>query len=98
MNLLRRRLLVDESLAEVGGSLIFGPTKSHAARSIAVVNGSGSVGQMLAPLLVNWFAQTFGWENLFNLFLITSLIAAAIVAVHWNDENGNAQEEAVLEA
>lgn len=71
---------------------------SHAARSIAVVNGSGSVGQMLAPLLVNWFAQTFGWENLFNLFLITSLIAAAIVAMHWNDENDNALEEAVLEA
>jgi sugar phosphate permease len=50
------------------------------ARAIAAVNGAGSVGQMLSPLLVTWFARHYGWDNLFNLFLITSLIAAAIVA------------------
>jgi sugar phosphate permease len=71
---------------------------THAARSIAVVNGCGSIGQMLAPLLVNWFAQTFGWENLFNLFLVTSLIAAAIIAPRWNDETGDEPEEAVQQA
>jgi len=71
---------------------------THAARSIAVVNGAGSVGQMLAPLLVNWFAHTFGWENLFNLFLITSLIASAIVARHWNDETREAVEETAVVA
>jgi sugar phosphate permease len=49
-------------------------------------------------LLVNWFAHTFGWENLFNLFLLTSLIAAAIVAPHWNDETGEALEEAAIAA
>ena len=37
-------------------------------------------------LLVTWFARYYGWDNLFNLFLITSLIAAAIVAPRWNDE------------
>ncbi len=68
---------------------------SHAARAIATVNGAGSVGQMLAPLLVTWFAHRFGWDNLFNLFLITSLIAAAIVASRWNDESGDAAEEAL---
>jgi sugar phosphate permease len=57
-----------------------------AARAIAAVNGAGSVGQMLSPLLVTWFARHYGWDNLFNLFLITSLIAAAIVAPRWNDE------------
>ncbi|WP_263356852.1 MFS transporter [Acidicapsa ligni] len=55
------------------------------ARAIAAVNGAGSVGQMLSPLLVTWFARHYGWDNLFNLFLITSLIAAAIVAPRWND-------------
>jgi integrase len=34
VDLLRRRLLVSESLAEVSGSLLFGPTKSHAQRSV----------------------------------------------------------------
>jgi len=56
------------------------------ARAIATVNGVGSVGQMLSPLLVTWFARHYGWDNLFNLFLITSLIAAAIVARRWNDD------------
>lgn len=34
VNLLRRRLRVDESLAEIGGRLIFGPTKTHSARTV----------------------------------------------------------------
>ena len=55
-------------------------------RAIAAVNGAGSVGQMFAPLLVTWFARHYGWDNIFNLFLITFLIAAAIVAPRWNDE------------
>ena len=59
---------------------------SCSARAIAAVNGAGSVGQMLSPLLVTWFARHYGWDNLFNLFLITSLIAAAIVAPRWNDD------------
>jgi sugar phosphate permease len=59
---------------------------SCSARAIATVNGAGSVGQMLSPLLVTWFARHYGWDNLFNLFLITSLIAAAIVAPRWNDD------------
>lgn len=34
VDLLGRRLIVTESLAEVGAELIFGPTKSHAERSV----------------------------------------------------------------
>lgn len=34
VDLLHRRLRVDTSLAEVGGMLIFGPTKSHAALTV----------------------------------------------------------------
>lgn len=34
VDLTRRRLIVTESLAEVGGELTFGPTKSHAERSV----------------------------------------------------------------
>lgn len=60
---------------------------SHAGRAIAAVNGAGSVGQTLAPLLVTGFARHYGWDNLFNLFLITSLIAATIVAPRWNQES-----------
>jgi integrase len=34
VDLLRRRLLISESLAEVGGQLTFGPTKTHAQRAV----------------------------------------------------------------
>lgn len=47
---LRRRLLIQESLAEVSGRLIFGPTKSHARRSIPIPT---SVVEMLNPLLAD---------------------------------------------
>jgi len=70
---------------------------SCSARAIAAVNGAGSLGQMLSPLLVTWFASHYGWDNLFNLFLITSLTAAAIVAPRWNDEAGNLTPE-IIEA
>jgi sugar phosphate permease len=66
---------------------------THAARAIAVANGAGTVGQMLAPLLVTWFAARFGWENLFNLLLITSLIAGAIAATRWNEGAAPVVEE-----
>jgi integrase len=32
VDVLRRRLHIEESLAEVGGRFVFGPTKSHATR------------------------------------------------------------------
>ena len=34
VDLLHRRLEVTESLAEIGGNLVFGPTKTHAARKV----------------------------------------------------------------
>lgn len=34
VDLLPRRLVISESLAEVGGQLTFGPTKTHAQRSV----------------------------------------------------------------
>jgi integrase len=34
VDLLRRRLVVEQSLAEVRGVLLFGPTKTHAARRV----------------------------------------------------------------
>jgi sugar phosphate permease len=54
-------------------------------RAIAAANGAGSLGQMFAPLLVTWFAHRYGWDNIFNLFLVTFMIAAVIVAPRWND-------------
>jgi integrase len=48
VDLLRRRLVVAESLAEIRGNLLFGPTKSHATRSLPV---PGRILQELEELL-----------------------------------------------
>jgi sugar phosphate permease len=56
-------------------------------RAIAFVNGVGSVGQMFSPYLVTRFAHHYGWDNLFNLLLVTSLVSAGIMARYWNYNN-----------
>lgn len=58
-------------------------------RAIAFVNGVGSIGQIFSPYLVTRFAHHYGWDNLFNLLLITSLVSAGIMARYWNYSNAN---------
>lgn len=84
------------------GILIYGPDalmvstavlesvpSSVSGRAIAFVNGVGSVGQVFSPYLVTRFAHHYGWDNLFNLLLVTSLISAGIMARYWNYSNAN---------
>jgi integrase len=40
VDLTRRRLVVTESLAEIGGEMTFGPTKSHAERTVRLTGAS----------------------------------------------------------
>jgi sugar phosphate permease len=59
----------------------------EAGRALAFVNGVGSIGQMFSPYLVTRFAHHYGWDNLFNLLLVTSLVSAGIMARKWNHSN-----------
>ena len=81
------------------GILIFGPDvlmtstavleavpREQAGRASGFVNGVGSLGQMLSPLLVTLCARWFGWNSIFNLFLFCSLVAACLLARRWNDK------------
>jgi integrase len=42
VDLLRRRLVIEESLAELGAELIFGPTKTHSVRRVPLTVGLAS--------------------------------------------------------
>ncbi|HEY1741978.1 MAG TPA: MFS transporter [Granulicella sp.] len=79
------------------GILIFGPDvlisstavleavpPEQAGRASGYVNGVGSLGQMLSPLLITLCIRWFGWNSIFNLFVVCSLIAAALLAKRWN--------------
>jgi sugar phosphate permease len=49
-------------------------------RAAGFVNGIGSLGQALSPLLITLFVSHLGWTKLFDLFVFFALIVGAICA------------------
>lgn len=59
--------------------------KNHgAAMAAGLINGVGSAGQLLSPLAVAYISGKFGWDALFELFVIVALIAALLLILKWN--------------
>jgi sugar phosphate permease len=40
---------------------------------------------MVSPFIVSGFVQRFGWDSLFNLFVICALIAGTLLALRWDE-------------
>jgi OPA family glycerol-3-phosphate transporter-like MFS transporter len=55
-----------------------------AATAAGFINGVGSIGQMCSPLLVAYVADAYGWDYLFYLFVIFSLVGGSLLATKWN--------------
>jgi sugar phosphate permease len=53
------------------------PREQH-GRAVGFVNGIGSIGQAISPLLATLFVTHFGWNKLFDLFVFFTLISGAI--------------------
>lgn len=56
------------------------PDELH-GRAVGFVNGIGSIGQIVSPLLATLFVEQFGWSKLFDLFVFLTLISGAICTV-----------------
>jgi sugar phosphate permease len=56
------------------------PEEQH-GRAVGFVNGIGSIGQALSPLLATLFVAHFGWNKLFDLFVFFTLISGAICMI-----------------
>jgi sugar phosphate permease len=54
------------------------------ATAAGIVNGVGSIGQLLSPLIVGYVAYAYGWDRVFSLFVVFALAGAAILATQWN--------------
>ncbi len=81
------------------GILTFGPdalmsgaaamdlgSQEAAGMASGVINGLGSAGQAVSPLIVAALSQgALGWNGLFTLFALASLAAAGLMALKWND-------------
>lgn len=66
-----------------------------AALAAGLINGVGSAGQLLSPLVVAYFSEKYGWNALFGLFVIVALAAASLLIFKWN--YGKENQEAELE-
>jgi sugar phosphate permease len=55
------------------------PVELH-GRAIGFVNGVGSIGQALSPLLITVLVSRLGWTKLFDLFVFLALVSGAICA------------------
>ena len=86
-----------DSIMSGAAAMDFG--KNHgAALAAGVINGVGSAGQLLSPVAVAYVSGKYGWDALFGLFVIVTLIAAFLLILKWNygKENQEAEPENTL--
>lgn len=81
------------------GALTFGPDTlmagaatqeaagpDAAATAGGFVNGFGSVGQLLSPVVVSLAVRFLGWDGLFGIFVGLALAGGVALALRWNRE------------
>ncbi len=67
--------------------------KKGAGMAAGIINGMGSIGQMFSGFIVVAINEAYGWDNLFNFFVIMSLIGGAMAASKWNFKSPEKQSE-----
>jgi sugar phosphate permease len=65
------------------------PSAIH-GRSIGFVNGIGSIGQAISPLLATLFVAHYGWSRLFDLFVFFAILSGIICTLGARSQTGNA--------
>jgi OPA family sugar phosphate sensor protein UhpC-like MFS transporter len=79
------------------GILVYGPdllmsgpasidavSPRHAARAAGIVNGVGSLGQLVSAYVVAVIVTRFGWDQLFTFFLLCAVAAGGLLTLKWN--------------
>ena len=67
-----------------GAAAIDACSPKAAGLASGVINGVGSLGQMVSGFIVAYIASKFGWDSLFYFFVVISLIAGCLLAIRWN--------------
>jgi len=74
-----------DALMTGAGAMDIGSQKA-AGMASGIINGIGSIGAALSPFLVATVSESsWGWDGLFPIFTIFSVIAALLMATHWNE-------------
>lgn len=72
-----------DSLICTAGAMDVGGKKGS-GMAAGIINGTGSVGQMFSGFIVVAINEAYGWDNLFNFFVIMALIGGLLAALKWN--------------
>lgn len=68
------------------------------ARIAGVVNGFGSLGQVVSPYAVAWTVRFTGWDALFGAFIVVALVGALAGMTQWKITPPSVQQLALAEA
>lgn len=69
-----------------------------AATAAGFIDGIGHIGEIASPFLVAYVTTRFGWDVLFYIFVLLSLIGAGILATHWNYVPGHVKNQESVSA
>ncbi len=81
-----------DALMTGAGAMDIGSQKA-AGMASGVINGIGSIGAALSPTLVATVSESsLGWDGLFPIFMVFSVIAALLMATNWNEGKLQAEQ------
>jgi len=84
-------MLIHGSDLLMSGMAVLDTVPSHIhGRSIGFVNGIGSIGQAISPLLATLFVARYGWSRLFDLFVFFAILSGIICTLGARSQTGNA--------
>jgi len=67
-----------------GAAAIDTGSPKAAGLAAGIINGVGSLGQMISGFIVAYIASRLGWDSLFYFFVAIAALAGCLLAVKWN--------------
>ncbi len=67
-----------------GAAAIDTGSPKAAGLAAGIINGVGSLGQMISGFIVAYIASRLGWDSLFYFFVAIAAIAGCLLALKWN--------------
>jgi sugar phosphate permease len=77
-------LIYGPDLLMAGPAAVDAVSPRHAARAAGIVNGIGSLGQLISAYVVAVIVNRFGWDQLFTFFLLCAAAAGGLLTLRWN--------------
>jgi sugar phosphate permease len=67
-----------------GPAAVEAVSPGSAARAVGIVNGVGSLGQLVSAYVVAIVVSRFGWDQLFTFFELCAVVAGGLLTLCWN--------------